>query len=142
MKPPNIKEIAGHDTRRMREFWLTLGVVMLLIALFRSRAVLGEPAAMWRAARAFWVGSVLALGVGAAYPRPFLPLYIAGTVAGMSIGFVIGNLILAVLFFTLFVAIGLVRRRSSPIQRSFDRATPTYWKRYEPVDPKRYYRQY
>ena len=154
MKTFSPREIWAHDDGKIREFGKAGFVVLAILgALAARRALAAHPLVLgltgsrlpivWQAARLYWLSGWALLTFAGAFPWFTRPLYVAMTVVGMSIGAVLGHAVLALTFFTLFVAIGRLRRTSSPVEMGFDRAAPTYWKTHEQVsDPKRYYRQY
>lgn len=80
-----------------------------------------------------------------ALPQIARPVYIAWYAIACSIGFVVGNLALAAIYFLLFTPIGLAMRARgrSSFRKGFDRAAPTYWADAKPpAEPAQYYRQF
>jgi hypothetical protein len=78
---------------------------------------------------------------------PFVarPFYVLSYAAACSVGFVVGNVFLAVLYYILFTGIGLLRRACSRrlIRRTVDRQAPTYWADAQQAgDSRQYYRQF
>ena len=81
----------------------------------------------------FWVLPMLA--------RPF---YLVWYAISCSIGLVISNVLLGLIYYTLLTSAGVLRRAMgrTPIQKNLNRATPTYWIDAEPPpDTKWYYNQ-
>ena len=88
------------------------------------------------------IGAVLA--VLSLFPPAGRLAYIAWMGLGVSMGKVTSPIILAALFLTMFVPIGLLLRliRRDPLQRTLDKAAPSYWEDYaQPADNRRYFRQ-
>lgn len=115
-------------------------------------AVLILPAAAW-----FWAngagrvvggaavaGGVLGL-VGWVRPRALRPVFLALSLVAFPVGFVVQELMLALVFALIFVPLGLVfrGRGRDPLQRQFDRTAPTYWQ-HKPRPPgvASYYRRW
>ena len=78
-------------------------------------------------------------------PQISRPFYVAWYSIACSIGMVVGNVIIILLFYLLFTPLGLLRRVAfrGALTKGFDKSKSTYW---EPapkqVDLKRYYRQF
>jgi hypothetical protein len=73
------------------------------------------------------------------------PFYVAWYGVSSVIGLVVGNVVLATVYYVAFTSIGLVLRlfRRRPLRVGFDRAADTYWTPAEPPpDVRRYYRQF
>ena len=97
----------------------------------------------------FW--SLLGLGVVqalAAWAEEYLlirPVYMVMSVIGMGIGFVVGPIVLGLMFFGMFTPLALWFRlvgRTS-IDKKLDREAVTYWRdRKGPISPARYLRLY
>lgn len=91
-------------------------------------------------------GGVAAVSVvGVAAPRAMKPVFLAWMWAAYPIGWVVGHVLLAAVFFGVVTPIGLARRAAGrdPMQRRFDRSAASYWIR-RPESPgiERYFRQY
>ena len=91
-------------------------------------------------------GGGLAVGLFLlALPQAARPVYIAWYFIACCIGAVVGNLVLAIVFFVLVTGLGLFMRALGrrPFRRTFDKRAATYWQDAESVDdPSRYYRQF
>ncbi len=77
-----------------------------------------------------------------AIARPCYVLWYAIACAG---GFVVGNLLLAGIYYLLFTPIGWARRALGrrTLQKGFDRGASTYWREAPPPGPpESYYRQF
>jgi hypothetical protein len=66
-------------------------------------------------------------------------------VAAFPIGWTVSLVLLALVYYVVFTAFGLVFRvlGRDPLGRSFNRAAPTYWvPRRQPESAERYFRQF
>jgi hypothetical protein len=150
LKLPSPSEIWSHDDQRVRDFGKAFFVVLAAFGAWSAYRALGASPAgtprlpvIWAAARTWWLAAWAVLTFAAAFPWAMRPVYLLLTVVGMSIGFVLGHAVLALTFFTMFVAIGRMRRASSPVARGFDRQASSYWSAHPKVNSAtRYYRQY
>jgi hypothetical protein len=73
------------------------------------------------------------------------PVYVAWYAVACAIGFVVGNVALAAIYFLLFTPVGLVLRAMNrrSFRKNFDRAATTYWRDAKPpAEPAHYYRQF
>ena len=101
----------------------------------------------WKIQPALIIGGTgFAIGlVLLALPVIARPFYVVWYGLACAIGLVVGNILLAVVFYILITGVGiamrLVGRRS--ISKRLDKQATTYWKDAKPVtDPQRYYRQF
>ena len=65
--------------------------------------------------------------------------------AALPIGWTISHVVLAAVFYVVMTPIGILMKMlgHDPMQRSFDRAAPTYWlERKGDPDPRRAFRQF
>jgi hypothetical protein len=87
-----------------------------------------------------------AVGImGLARPACIRPVYIAWMAAVFPVGWLVSHALLAVVFYLLFLPVGLLMRLfgRDPLERKFDSRAPTYWKRREtPETTARYFKQY
>jgi len=122
--------------RQLRQFGLTaLAALPALAWLWR-----GGSAAIWIAAA---VGGGLAL-LAAVYPRGVKPLFLSMTLAALPIGIMVHELTMAVMFFGVFVPLGVLFRwfGRDPLARRIDRRAATYWQAKKPPrDAASYFRQ-
>ena len=89
-------------------------------------------------------GPVVGL-VALVYPKALRFLYIALTLLAFPIGLVLGNVLMALVYYLLVTPIGLVFRLlgRDPLFRKFDRQAKTHWvRRKPPAGMARYFRQY
>jgi len=78
-------------------------------------------------------------------PQIARPFYLVWYGVACTIGFVIGNALLATVFFLLVTPTGWVRRLlgKPTFAKTFDRRVTTYWRDApKPASPARYYRQF
>ncbi len=116
-----------------------LAVVLLFAGYFTGKG--------WNFGPAFKLG-----GIGAAagvlfhaVPAIAKPFYVVWYALACCIGLVVGNVVLAVIFYLLVTGIGLVKRLGGrqPIRKTPDRQAKTYWIAAPPAPgPKHYYRQF
>lgn len=81
---------------------------------------------------------------GAVRPRMMKPVFIALTIVAAPIGMVIGELAMLLVYFGVFLPIGIVFRvmNRDALQLRFDRRARTYWQAKKPPGgPADYYRQ-
>jgi len=101
----------------------------------------------WKIQPALIIGGTgLAIGlVLLALPGIARPFYVVWYGVACAIGLVVGNILLAVVFYILITGVGIAMRlvgRCS-ISTRMDKQAATYWKDAKPVtDPQRYYRQF
>lgn len=89
------------------------------------------------------VGLAIAV-IGLAVPAAIRPVYLAMTLVAVPIGIVLGELAMLLIYFGLFLPIGLVFRlvRRDALERKLDRSAPSYWRlKKQPRGPASYFRQ-
>jgi hypothetical protein len=94
--------------------------------------------------------AVLAAGafvavVGCLAPPWIRPVYVAWMAAAFPIGWLVSHAAMAAIFFLVITPIGLMMRACGrdPMQRRFDPAARSYWKRRSPDrDTRSYFRQF
>jgi hypothetical protein len=71
-------------------------------------------------------------------------VFIGWMVAAYPIGWVLGHVMLGVVFFLVLTPIALVLRAAGrdPLQRRFDTASASYWQERAASDRSRYFRQF
>ena len=100
----------------------------------------------WSLPAAMRIGGI---GVGAGLlflllPSIAKPFYVLWYAIACCIGLVVGNVLLALLFYVLVTGIALLKRAfgSQPIRKRMDKQATSYWRDAEqPTDLQRYYRQ-
>jgi len=117
----------------------SIAVVLLLAGWFKTGA--------WKIQPALIIGGAgLAIGlVLLALPVIARPFYVIWYGLACAMGLVVGNILLAVVFYILITAVGLAMRMAGKhsISKTVDKSAPTYWNDAKPVtDPQRYYRQF
>lgn len=103
--------------------------------------------AEWHFGLPLRVGGIgLALGLVLwVVPQIARPFYVGWYAVAGSIGFVVGNTLLAAVYLLLFAPVGWARRTlgRSALSKGFDRSATTYWRDAPPPSgPERYYRQF
>jgi Saxitoxin biosynthesis operon protein SxtJ len=117
------------DRKTLGEFaeagMFALGMVAAPLAYFK-----GQP----RVAAAFWIVAVIMRIIGLTRPAWLRPAFLALTLATWPIGWVVGRVALAVLYFAVFTPIALFFRLigRDALQRSLDPKAKTYWEPYRP----------
>jgi hypothetical protein len=134
------------DTMARRSFAKSLIIgfpVVGLVLFFIGRISTGH-----------WNGQVPALIVGCGVAAGILfwlipaiakPFYVAWYCVACSIGLVMGNLMLAIIYYLVVTPTGLLMRLAGrdPLNRKIDPKAESYWLPIENRDdPKRYYRQF
>ena len=121
------------DSRTLRQFgFLALGGFAFLGAIAWMEWLIfafGLGAARVPVASVFAALAALSLLFSLVYPRANLPVYLALTVLGYPIGFVLSYVIMATWFYAIIAPIGLALRvlGRAPIARGFARERETYW---------------
>ena len=128
----------GRETlAEFTEFWMFfVGMLACPLAWYR-----GHPAL----AAVLWTLAVAVRLIGWLRPAWIRPVFLGMTLASWPIGWAVSHLTLALVYFLVITPIGLVfrLRGRDPLQRSFDRAAPTYWEPYNPSQGlDRYLRQF
>lgn len=125
------------EDRQLKQFgWFSL-VMLPLIAWF------------W-GATTFLIGIFLGIGallalLGMAVPKALKPVFVGLSVILMPIGLVVGELMMMIVFLTVFLPIGLIFRMMGRdrLQLTLDRNRKSYWQPKEiPSQKDRYFRQY
>jgi hypothetical protein len=126
--------------RTLRQFawlWLTFfGAMALWQTLVKAHIVLG----LTLAALALIVGSL-----GSARPETVRFIYVGWMVLAFPIGWTVSQVMLALIFFGLFMPFGLVFRLigRDPLQRTRRSDRKSYWEpKPTPTDLKRYFKQF
>lgn len=95
-----------------------------------------------------WLCGGLALAcllIALAAPRGLRPLYVVLCAIGLPIGWVVSHVIMALLYYGVITPVGLFFRLigRDALERRFEPAAATYWRRRTPVtDVRRYFRQF
>lgn len=125
------------ESRQLKQFgWLSL-VLLPLVAW------------IWGATLP-WIGIVAGIGgllalLGSISPAFLKPIFVGLSLVLMPIGLVVGEVMLVLIFFLIFLPMGLVFRMMGRdrLQRKLDRSATTYWqKKASPDKLERYFRQY
>ncbi|MGZ0173086.1 MAG: SxtJ family membrane protein [Planctomycetales bacterium] len=119
---------------------------LLLIVFFAIVAGLtfGKGAAIETACLIAGGGAVVGIA-GVLSPAFIRVVYVVWMAAGFPIGFVVSNVVLALVFYGVVWPIGLMTKLTgrNALQLGLDRKAKTYWNVRPPMkDPRRYFRQY
>jgi fatty acid desaturase len=118
--------------------WLGFLTLFGAIAFFK----LGEP----KVAKVLWVLAVVVPVVGWSVPAFMRLVFVGMSYLAWPIGFVVSHVVLALVYYLVFMPIGLVMRviGYDPMKRRFDPEAATYWIARDPKasEPKRYFRQF
>jgi hypothetical protein len=116
-----------------------IAVLLILASWLKTGAWKIEPALMIG-------GAGLAIGLLLlALPAIARPFYFIWYGLACVMGLVVGNILLAVVFYILITGVGLASRIAGKgsISKTSDKQATSYWKDAKPVgDPQRYYRQF
>ena len=95
---------------------------------------------------ALWISALVVPVVGWASPAFMRLVYLALSYAAWPVGYVVSHVILAAVYYLVLTPIGLIMRLvgHDPLARTFDSGKSTYSieRPSQPVDPKRYFRQF
>ena len=83
--------------------------------------------------------------VGLAFPRGLKPLFVTLTVLAIPIGMVVGEIIMLLIYFGLFLPLGMAFRllRRDALHRDIHRQRTSYWElKKQASEPTSYYRQF
>lgn len=92
-----------------------------------------------------WVGGPILATIGWLAPPVMRPVFIGMSLLAFPIGYVVGFIALAIVYYLLVAPIGLVFRLigRDPLHRTFDRNSGTYWiRRTGRPSAKRYFQQF
>tara|TARA_R110002072_G_scaffold303094_1_gene493255 strand:+ start:66823 stop:67296 length:474 start_codon:yes stop_codon:yes gene_type:complete len=136
-----IVDINWNPSRKeLKVFSLLLPVFFSIVAwLAHDKGATAETA--WMIAG----GGTVVGGVGVFAPSFIRIVYVVWMAAVFPIGFVVSNVVLAVVFYGVVWPIGILMKLTGrdALQLRFDREAKTYWNVRQPVrDPRRYFRQY
>lgn len=136
-------EINTNPTRKTLRwyalFWFPAFFVVVGLMIVWKSADLRRPV--------LWLWSAVGLISLTGYIfSPFMRIiYLGMLYALLPIGFVLGHIILAVIFYGVFTPLGLALRlvRGDPLERALDRSAVSYWKPRGPAPPvERYFKQF
>lgn len=111
--------------------------------------MIAAPLSLWRGhlrtAIVLWTIAMVVRGVGWVKPMALKPLFLGMLLVGWPLGWVVSNLLLAMLFYGVVLPIGLLLRvrRGDVIGRRLDPSRASYWTPIPKVrDPREYLRQF
>ena len=131
-------EMNWHPTDRQLRQFAAIGLVALpLLGWLWSTGVLG-------------IGILAVVGLamaalGLTYPQTLRPIFVGLSLVSLPIGWVVSELTLLVLFYGLFLPIGLLLRLlgRDPLDRKFDAQASSYWQpKKPPTDVASYFRRW
>ena len=141
------KEVDWHpDTAARRVFAKSLMIGLPILAVLFA-VLRGFRTDVWDfGAAAVWGGVGFAVGaLFYAVPAIARPFYVIWYALACCIGLIVGNVVMALIFYGLVTGIGCLKRLFGrpPIRKSPDRQAATYWVDAPPAPgPNRYYRQF
>src|SRR5690606_3236211 len=132
--------------RLLRQFgWIALpgfGAMAGMVA-WKSGLFAGDAVPVFRLGVCFLAALALACPLFATLrPKALLPIWRGMVLLTAPIGFVVGHVVLTVVYLLVFTPVSVVFRLigRDAMQRRFDRDAPTYWERRPPApEPKRYF---
>jgi hypothetical protein len=128
-----------HVVRQFGLFALPAFFIILGIVIWRRTGSAPAAAGFGMAAAVSVVATLL-------LPKTIRWMFLAGTVAAFPIAWTVSHLLLAVVYFGPFTAIGLAARAFGydPMRRRLERATRTYWVRRDstPKQTESYFQQF
>jgi hypothetical protein len=130
-----IEPCLNPNRRQLRQFGLAGLAAVPLAGWLWS----GSPEAFWALAA---LGALLGL-LAVAAPRALTPAFVAASLLSLPIGIIVGELAVAVVFFGLFVPLGILFRLigRDALQLRIDRRAETYWQpKRQPTDAASYLR--
>ena len=138
----SIVQINTDPTRKqLNQFgfvWLGFLTLFGVIAFFKLDAP--------TLAKVLWVLAVVVPVVGWLVPGFMRLVFVGMSYLAWPIGFVVSHVVLALVYYLVFVPIGLLMRvfGYDPMKRGFDPGAATYWIARDPKssEPKRYFRQF
>lgn len=145
--PPNPEMLNLNPTpRQLRQFAFAGLLLMPLLAWLLCGRPVGESWLPWHTGL---IGGLTALGsafvvLAYAAPRVLKPVFVATSLLALPIGFVIGEVVLAAVYFGVFTPLAIVFRLMGrdPLERQIDRGAASYWrKKPQPRDVASYFRQ-
>jgi hypothetical protein len=121
-------------------FGILFAVFFGLVGWLAWRRFGSEPTA-----HVLWGIGVVIPAIYYAIPRLRRPIYLAWMYLAFPIGLVVSYVLLALVYFAVFAAVGLIMRlaRYDPLQRAFDSEKRTYWVEHRTGgQTSRYFNQY
>jgi hypothetical protein len=141
------KEVDWHpNVSARRRFAMSLMVGFPCVAL-GFWMILGVKTGGWDTAMPVKIGFYGASAGIVFYLVPIVakPFYLVWYAIACCIGLVVGNLLLALVFYVFVTGIGVVMRLigRDPMNRRLDRSAASYWRDvHQPADSRRYYSQF
>ena len=128
------------NRRELRQF-----SAAMLVATFVVGGVLWWQLGPNRASQVLWIAGPLLAAIGLLVPPTMRPVFVGMSLLAFPIGYVLGFVALAMVYYLLITPIGLVFRLigRDPLYRKFDPDAESYWiRRPEGLPAKRYFQQF
>jgi hypothetical protein len=128
------------DRRELRQF-----SIALLVFTGAIGGILWWKLGPNRISQTLWFGGPLLAALGLVVPKAIRPVFVGLSLLAFPIGYVVGFVALALVYYLLITPIGLVFRLlgRDPLHRKPDSALGTYWiSRGETPPAKRYFQQF
>lgn len=134
------------DTAALRTFArsLVIGFPCLAVVFLLAGILAGQGGNVSFALKLGGIGAAAGV-LFYAVPAIAKPFYVIWYALACCVGFVVGNLLMGLIFYVLVTGIGLVKRLGGrqAIRKTPDPQADTYWVDAPPApEPKRYYRQF
>jgi hypothetical protein len=134
------------NNRQLRQFgWVSTVGFLVILGVLGAKLSWFAPSLNWFIISLFIAASAFSAIFAAFFPKGLLPLYFVMVVVGAPIGFVVGNVILILLFATIFVPVGLFFRLigRDELKLKRDHRAESYWLEVPAqVSAASYFRQY
>jgi len=118
------------DTKQLRQFGFLMGGMLIVFFAFLIPWIWGLAYPIWPWLAAAGFGSIAFIR-----PSALRPIYIAWMKVGAILGWINTRLLLGIVFFLIFVPVGLIMRIfRDPMNRKYDHSGDTY--RVESSQPK------
>jgi hypothetical protein len=132
--------------RQLRQFAVAGLMIMPLAAWLLSGRPWGDA---WLGWQRWLVGALAAAGfamtaVSIAAPRVLRPVFVGASLLALPIGFIVGEVLLAAIYFLVFTPIAIVFRLigRDALDRRIDRSAASYWRpKTQPRGAASYFRQ-
>ena len=143
------------DDRQLRQFgliaffalpllgWFFTSQTSIVAWLIRSRPLMWDPGNLTAIAILGMIGTVMGV-MGCWRPQSLRLIFLVVSLAAIPIGMVIGELVVAMIYFGVFMPVALLFRLvgRDALQREFDPSATSYWQpKAQFADVRRYYRQ-
>ncbi len=134
------------DAKKLRVFsvgWLVLFGILGVLVAHKHYGFSGEEKWIW--SYVLWGVGGLVFLIGLVAPRAVYPFFLALTVVTFPIGWVVSNVVMALVYFGLFTPMALFFRlkHRDELHRAIEPGAMTYWRERPGAPPaKRYFQQF